>query len=223
MTRILEWPTLVLNKNWNGINTVTVQKALTDVFADRAKIICPDTFTLHSLEEWLEITPMLNNGDPTVSTTRGPLAYPHIIVANNYSRIPRKKVIFSRKNLWRRDRFTCQYCGIRPAYDEITIDHLIPRSRGGESSFPNCVLACIKCNLKKRDRTPKEAGMSLRRRILGPDGKEMVEFYTIPSTPPWSPLYSVRRQKIPESALRSWSKFLKDTIDYIYWNTELET
>ncbi|MGO8753162.1 MAG: HNH endonuclease [Thermoguttaceae bacterium] len=88
-----------------------------------------------------------------------------------YDRTPEATVTFSRRNVFKRDHFTCQYCGSQPGTEELTVDHVIPRAQGGVSSWTNCVLACVACNKRKADRTPEQAGMKLRRKA-GPPGLE---------------------------------------------------
>jgi 5-methylcytosine-specific restriction endonuclease McrA len=107
-------------------------------------------------------------------------------------------VTFSRRNLFKRDRFTCQYCGEQPGTEELTIDHVLPRSRGGVSTWENCVLACIECNHRKANMTPAEAGMPLKKD---------------PARPNWRPLYA--REDV---MIGSWSKFLSEA----YWTVELK-
>jgi 5-methylcytosine-specific restriction endonuclease McrA len=116
----------------------------------------------------------------------------------SYDRVPVNAVTFSRRNVFKRDRFTCQYCGRQPGSEELTIDHVVPRSHGGRSSWENCVLACVACNHRKADRTPAEAKMDLRGN---------------PSRPQWRPFYAARSGRI-----ESWSKFISEA----YWNAELD-
>ncbi|MBX3076353.1 HNH endonuclease [Candidatus Obscuribacterales bacterium] len=85
---------------------------------------------------------------------------PTVIRLRHYVKIPYKEISLSRRNILHRDNYTCQYCGVRRP--DLTIDHIIPRSRGGIDSWDNVAAACLKCNVKKGDRTPKEAGMLLR-------------------------------------------------------------
>lgn len=213
-TSSLEMPTLILNKNWQGIDACTVKEAICDVYSDRAKIVHPTSFTVHTLEDWM--TMEIPEGDPYIQSVSGRIKIPEVIVHTKYGRIPHRKVVFSRRNLWKRDSFCCQYCGKKPVYDEITIDHVLPRSKGGVSSFENCVLACVDCNKRKDDRTPEQSGMKLFRWIEQ-DGKLCKSFYHRPIRPKWSPVYAVKRQKVPAS----WGTFLHQKIDEIYWNTEL--
>ena len=123
---------------------------------------------------------------------------PEVISLARFDRLPHKSVAFSRRNLFARDRFTCQYCGTQPGSEELTIDHVVPRSHGGESTWENCVLACVTCNHRKADRTPDEARMPLRRP---------------PTRPAWKPIYSGRSVHIA-----SWAKFISEA----YWKAELE-
>ena len=96
--------------------------------------------------------------------------------------------------MFKRDHYTCQYCGVQPGTEELSIDHVVPRSQGGMSSWENCVLACVACNKRKADRTPEQAGMRLRKR---------------PVRPTWKPLYADHRARIA-----SWAKFISEA----YWN-----
>lgn len=84
---------------------------------------------------------------------------PTVIRLRSYVKIPYKEITLSRRNVLHRDNYTCQYCGDRR--HDLTIDHIVPRSKGGEDSWENVVAACLKCNVKKGDRTPKQAGMAL--------------------------------------------------------------
>jgi 5-methylcytosine-specific restriction endonuclease McrA len=121
-----------------------------------------------------------------------------VIALQAYDRMPISAVTFSRRNIFKRDHYICQYCGTQPGTDELTIDHIVPRAQGGVSSWTNCVLACVACNKRKADRTPREAGMQLRRQ---------------PVRPTWKPIYPNHQVR-----LESWTKFVSD----VYWNAELE-
>ena len=135
--------------------------------------------------------------EPVIRTRTLRLRVPEVITLRNYDRVPENRVTFSRRNVFKRDRFTCQYCGTQPGSEELTIDHVVPRSQGGETSWENCVLACVQCNSTKADRTPERAGMPLRRR---------------PVRPVWRPLYASRSIRID-----SWARFVSEA----YWNVEL--
>ena len=124
---------------------------------------------------------------------------PEVVTLAEFDRLPSAAVTFSRRNVFKRDRFTCQYCNKQPGSDELTIDHVVPRALGGESTWTNCVMACWECNTHKADRSPKQAKMRL--------GKE-------PVRPTWKPLYSEHA-----SRMESWSKFISEA----YWNAELRS
>ena len=126
------------------------------------------------------------------------LRVPEVIVLADYDRLPSAAVSFSRRNIFKRDHYTCQYCGCQPGSEELTIDHVVPRSQGGTSTWENCVLACIACNKRKADRTPQQAGMQLRKQ---------------PVRPTWKPMYARDSVRI-----ESWSKFVSEA----YWNVTLE-
>lgn len=91
----------------------------------------------------------------------GVFLLPKAIRLKNYIRVPRIKVYLSRKNIHRRDNYTCQYCGKSVPQEKATIDHVLPRSRGGKNTWENLVCSCVNCNVKKGDCTPKEANMPL--------------------------------------------------------------
>ncbi|MEM1426771.1 MAG: HNH endonuclease [Cyanobacteria bacterium P01_H01_bin.130] len=91
---------------------------------------------------------------------------PSVIRLRHYVKIPYKQISLTRKNILNRDNHTCQYCSYRG--DDLTLDHVIPRSRGGGDTWENMVAACVRCNIKKGNRTPQEAGMPLRRKPRRP-------------------------------------------------------
>ncbi|MBP3193132.1 HNH endonuclease [Natronogracilivirgula saccharolytica] len=101
-----------------------------------------------------------------IRTIRDEFDYPTVIRLRKYARIPYKNIVMSRKNILKRDSHTCMYCGVR---DRLTIDHVIPRSRGGDDSWENLVSACTTCNHRKGNRTPREAGMKLRSKPFRPN------------------------------------------------------
>jgi len=86
--------------------------------------------------------------------------FPSIVRLNRYRRIPFTEIILSRKNIIRRDSHRCQYCGT--THPPITVDHVIPKAQGGPDTWDNLTAACIRCNNRKGDRTPEQAGMKLR-------------------------------------------------------------
>jgi 5-methylcytosine-specific restriction endonuclease McrA len=93
------------------------------------------------------------------------LPWPSIIRLKAYVRVPYKRVMLSRRNILQRDHHTCQYCG---ATSHLTIDHILPKSRGGRDTWENLVAACVGCNNRKGDHTPEEVGMRLAREPFRP-------------------------------------------------------
>ena len=196
MTAVLERPTLVLNRNWQPIGVTPVARSMTLVWNENARVVDPVDFQLYSWVDWAALRP--RDGEMFIQAPSFRLRVPEVIVLTHYDRVPTTSVTFSRRNIYKRDRFTCQYCGKQPGSEELTLDHVIPRSRGGTSTWENCVLACVDCNARKADRTPAEARMPLHKE---------------PSRPTWRPHYACR-----EIRIASWAQF----ISVAYWNVELE-
>ena len=154
---------LVLNRNWQaiGVKTPAEAFAMMATGAARALDIGPGSLRPVSWQEWRAL-PMREH-DTGVGTARGQVRSPTVLVLTRYARMPRCRLSFSRRGLWQRDGSVCQYSGRQLAYDEANIDHVLPRSRGGATSWENCVLADRWVNHRKGDRTPEEAGLRLAR------------------------------------------------------------
>lgn len=183
---MLAQPTLVLNKHWVAIQTTTVRNALCLMCTGAARAIDPETYEIHDFASWIAVE--ASQDEPGIVGVHARIRVPDIILLTRYGQVPRRHVSFSRRNLYRRDGFTCQYCGNRASADQLTIDHVMPRSRGGLTSWENCVVACGTCNRRKGDRTPEEARMKLRRR---------------PAPPRWTPYVQLDATPKP-----SWAKFV---------------
>ena len=198
--RSLERATLVLNKNWIPIQTTSTRHAIGLVAGGAAHIVDPEDFRVYDLRSWDAVAAARGRVDgDTIRSMRLSLPPLEVIVLTHYGGIGDRRVVFSRANLFRRDRYTCQYCGARPNIRELTIDHVLPRSRGGRSSWENCVLACLACNQRKANRSPAESRMTLRREPTRPTRAAFLRALT-----------RVRRE--------SWDQFL----DRAYWEVELE-
>ena len=124
---------------------------------------------------------------------------PRVIMLLVFDRLPKKEVKFTRHNIFERDRDTCQYCGKVFARKDLNLDHIIPRDRGGPTTWENIVCSCIPCNTRKSNRTPAEAGLRLVRK---------------PKRPKWRPFVQV---SFSLDYHDSWKHFL----DLAYWNVEL--
>jgi len=139
----LQRPVLVLNASYEPINICAARRALVLVLKGVA-----------SAEEETMIA---------VHSARAHVRLPSVIRLLEYRRIPRQTRALSRKNILMRDRYTCQYCHRVRASADLTLDHVVPRSRSGESAWENLVACCHGCNNRKGSRTPEEAGMKLAR------------------------------------------------------------
>jgi 5-methylcytosine-specific restriction endonuclease McrA len=200
-TAVLHRPVLALNRHWQPVQTTPAANAIALVVKGSAVIIDPGTWEEHTLRTWADVSRARDRfADALIRSPRLTLVVPEVIRLTRYDRLGARTVVFSRRNLFKRDRHACQYCGARPGPAELTIDHVMPRSRGGRSEWTNCVLACLACNGRKADRTPAEAGLSLRR---------------APRKPSWTALDPLPAARRP----LSWERFLSKA----YWEVELET
>lgn len=153
---------LLLNRLWQAVNVVTVRRALSLLYTGKAKAI-DDDYRSFGWEAWLEASESARDGTPVLRTVSSTVQVPRVVQHLSYDRRPRPNIKFTRANIYLRDRNRCQYCGRRGAPEALNIDHIVPRSRGGRSTWENVVVACVPCNLRKGDRTPEEAGMQVRR------------------------------------------------------------
>ena len=197
VSKVLQRPALVLNRNWQPVNVATVARALVLLWNESARVVDPADYQLYTWADWSRLAP--RDDEPVIRTIRQRLRVPEVIALTAYDRLPTAAVTFSRRNIFKRDHFTCQYCAVQPGPEELTIDHVLPRSQGGTSTWENCVLSCVDCNKRKADRTPEQAGIRLRKQPVRPTRK---------------PLYAAHRERI-----ESWSKFVSEA----YWNVELDS
>jgi 5-methylcytosine-specific restriction endonuclease McrA len=186
----------VLNRNWQPVHVATVARALVLLWNESARVVDPGDYQTYTWEDWSKLRPA--EGERSIRAVRFRLRVPEVITLTDYDRLPAATVSFSRRNIFKRDHYTCQYCAKQPGMEELTLDHVIPRAQGGESRWNNCVLACLECNKRKADRTPEQAKMRLRRK---------------PVQPGWNLQYAIHQQRI-----ESWSKFVSEA----YWTVELE-
>jgi 5-methylcytosine-specific restriction endonuclease McrA len=196
VSAVLNRPTLVLNRSWQPVGVAPVSRSLVLLWNDNARVVNPQDYRLYTWADWAELIP--REDELFIQAVRMRLRVPEVVALTKYDRLPTNAVTFSRRNIYKRDRYTCQYCGAQPGTEELTVDHVIPRAQGGISTWENCVLACVGCNKRKADRTPDQAGMPLRKK---------------PVRPMWRPLYATRDVRID-----SWSRFVSEA----YWNVELE-
>ena len=196
VSAVLDRPTLVLNRSWQPVGVAPVSRSLVLLWNDNARVVDPQDYQLYTWADWSRLIP--NQDEPFIQAVRMRLRVPEVVALTTYDCIPTNAVTFSRRNIYKRDRYTCQYCGAQPGTEELTLDHVVPRAQGGISTWENCVLACVSCNKRKADRTPEQAWMPLRKP---------------PVRPTWRPLYASRDMRID-----SWTRFVSEA----YWNVELE-
>lgn len=199
---------LVLNKYYMAVHVTNVKRAFCLLCKDLAEVVSheDDTYATYDFESWVEISQFKrrfeaeSNHVDYVSTVSYDIRVPRIIRLLFYDRLPKRSVKLNRRNIFARDENRCQYCGSHFPTQELTIDHIVPRSRGGGSTWKNLVCACVDCNVKKGGRLPKEAHMRL-------------------TQPPVRPRRSpVLHLKLRHPKYQSWKTFL----DNAYWDVELK-
>jgi 5-methylcytosine-specific restriction endonuclease McrA len=183
---------LVLNRSWVAVHIAPVRRALCLLYQGHARAVHPTEFSLYDFDAWLELSRQVNGGR-YVHTPSLTIRVPEVILLNVFNSFVRHEVRFSRHSIFERDRHTCQYCGKVFSRSHLTIDHVIPQSRGGSDTWENLVLACLACNVRKADRTPEEAHMPLIHR---------------PVKPGWLPQLGSR---IPGEQLAVWRRFVEGT------------
>ncbi|HEX8914328.1 MAG TPA: HNH endonuclease [Humisphaera sp.] len=203
---------LVLNRFYQAIRVVNVRRAFSLLFRDLAEVIHIETdeatgqhrWQNLAFTEWAELSELKRTFEPDaydwIHTVRVQIAVPRIIRLLGYDKLPRQDVKFNRRNIYARDGSRCQYCGKKFATQDLSLDHVVPRSQGGKATWENIVCCCIKCNVKKGGRTPVQANMHL---------------ITKPVKPKRSPVINIR---LADERYKSWKQFL----DNAYWTVELK-
>lgn len=157
---------LILNQNYEPMSVINVKKAIVLLYLGKAELVeAYDGKRVHSVSM--------------------AMPFPSIVRLSVFVRVPFKKIILSRKNILRRDGHRCQFCG--RADIPLTVDHVLPISRGGEDTWENLVCACVKCNNKKGDRTPEEALMPLRRKPMRPNHVAFIRHFVGTLDERWKP------------------------------------
>ncbi|HSI62756.1 MAG TPA: HNH endonuclease [Candidatus Saccharimonadia bacterium] len=178
---------LVLNRNWQAIDVKTPADAFCMMAAGTATaldIASGENMAPTKWSEWLELE--VRDSDNAVKTVHGPVRVPTVLVLAKYDKVPRRRPKLSGKGIWERDGGVCQYTGKKLSRDEGNIDHILPRSRGGKTTWDNCVLADKRINSRKANHTPDEVGLRLQRKPIMP--REMPATYYIRNThgvPDW--------------------------------------
>ena len=207
---LLEERVLVLNKLWQAISICSIKRAICFLYTGHAKVVEPqnDNYEIYDFQKWLEHSQknflfsrarLETNNNGFIHTISCSLKAPHIIILGFYSGYPNLKIKLSRENIYKRDKFTCQYCGKKLDQKQLNIDHIIPRHRGGKTAWTNVVSCCFGCNLKKGGKTLPEIDMRLLKKPRAPFR------------------YPMQNLHLETQSHESWSHFL----DFNKWNVEI--
>ena len=205
---VLNSSVLVLNKFFAAVHVTSARRALTLLYKDCAEVVSVNDgqFERYNFETWKEVSKYkemfddAEDGGEYVRTVSFDIRVPRVIRLLFYDKFPSKPVKLNRRNVYARDGSRCQYCGGKYSTSELSIDHVVPRSRGGLTTWENVVCACTDCNAKKGGRLPSQAGLRLRRK---------------PKAPRRSPLIRLR---LNPGKYGSWKQFLNEA----YWSVELK-
>lgn len=197
---MLNSPVLVLNKFFFPVDTTSVKRAFLMLYIGAAKAVDMNYETF-DFDTWSEIS-ILKKSE-SIRTVSKVIRIPRVIIVLRYDKVPNKEVKFNRYNIFRRDRSECQYCRKPFPRNELTIDHVHPKSLGGKTIWENVVCCCIACNRNKGSNILSSTNMSLAVK---------------PSKPSWELLSNLYMQTIK---FDEWKPFLS-SIETSYWNVELE-
>ena len=195
VTLMLDGHVLVLNRVFQAVQITSVRRALTLLYKGQVKAV-DSQYRTYDFENWMDIP--VQPEDHYVVTPSRNILIPHVVQLLVFDRLPRQEVKFSRGNIYLRDQNRCQYCGKKFSSSELSLDHVVPISRGGKSTWENVVCACLPCNVRKGNKLLSESGIQLRR---------------VPVRPKWHPLHRLQGRSFPDI----WKNFL----DEAYWNVEL--
>ncbi len=193
---VLDSSVLVLNRFYMAVRVVTVRRSLTLLYRDCAEVITleNDRYASYDFPSWQEISQLTSlekqPDEDYLQAVGFELLAPRIIRLTRFDRIPMPAVRFNRRNLFARDKHTCQYCGQEKPAGQLSLDHVVPRSHGGQTTWENIVCSCLRCNSRKGGRTPQQARMQL---------------LSNPCKPRLNPLLS---QSILDPRYESWKSFL---------------
>ncbi len=198
---------LVLNRQYMAIHVINVRRAFSLLFRELAEVIHWENgqYANYDFQSWREISELKvqfderEPHDDWIRSVNFEIQAPRILRLFDYDRVPRQRVRLNRRNVFARDEGKCQYCGKRFPGSELSIDHIVPTCRGGQTTWSNVVCACVKCNVKKGGRTPDEARMKLIKK---------------PVQPKRSPLLTI---KLGNPKYASWKTF----VEAAYWTVDL--
>ncbi len=162
---------LVLNQDYSPVTVCNIQKAFLLVYLKKAELVATD--------EILKLR-SISKAYP----------FPSVIRLINYVSMPYRGVMLTRQNIFKRDGHNCQYCG---SDKDLTLDHLIPRSKGGKSSWNNLVTACKRCNARKGDNNPEASGLKLSRQPFKPSHVMFIRDFSGTVSEQWMPYLKTKK------------------------------
>jgi len=171
---VLDSNVLVLNRFYMAIRVVNVRRAMTLLYRGCAEVIVMDQeqFVSYDFDSWCELSQLTSMekqpDEDYIQAVNFELRVPRITRLTRFDKMPSQTVRFNRKNLFARDSYQCQYCGQHQPTNKLSLDHVIPRSHGGQTTWENIVCCCLKCNGRKGGRTPQQAKMKLLSRPVKP-------------------------------------------------------
>ena len=154
---MLDGHVLVLNRVFQAVQITSVRRALTLLYKGQVKAVDSE-YRTYDFENWADIP--VQPDDHFVRTPSRNILIPHVVQLLVFDRLPRQEVKFSRGNIYLRDGNRCQYCGKKFSSSELSLDHVVPISRGGKSTWENVVCACLPCNVRKGNKLLTESGHS---------------------------------------------------------------
>ena len=185
---MLDRSVLVLNRSYMPIHVTSARRAFVLIYGDLARAVDAEYQTF-DFEQWRRLPA---EEDEAVGTPSGRIKLPRVIVLQHYARVPKRHVRYSRVNVFARDKFTCQYCGTRPPRSHLNLDHVVPRTLGGKTTWENVVASCVDCNRRKGGRTPKQARLRLKRKPVRPRWTPLMNFAIAqPRYDEWRPFLSI--------------------------------
>lgn len=191
---------LVLNKSFLPIDVTTVRRAFALLYQGIGRAV-DEEFATFDFDSWADLSVAAHHD--SVGLVDRLIRVPRVLLITTYDRMPKRQVRFSRYNIYLRDQSRCQYCGKKYSRKDLNLDHVIPRSRGGLTTWENIVASCFHCNRRKGGHLLTEVGMKLLKK---------------PQRPRWTP---VAFHSLKNGHYREWLPFL-NTVDFSYWNVELD-
>jgi len=197
----LQASVLVLNRLYIAVHVINVRRAFGLLCRDLAEVIHFEegSFANYTFQSWRELSELRADAkqphEDWIRAVNFEIQAPRVIRLLTYDRLPKQQLHLNRRNVLARDGHVCQYCGHHFPAQQLSLDHVVPRSRGGTNTWENVVCACLICNVKKGGRTPHEAKMRLVRRPIKPNRN------------PWLAL------KLSNPKYESWRTWLEG----VYW------